>query len=56
MEALPTAVEIAAARALARSASGTGAATIDALSRVLALRVEADDLLERLAVLLAEAC
>ena len=52
-EAMPGTAEIAAAQALATPASGTTAATIDALA-VLALRVQADDLLERLAGLLAE--
>jgi hypothetical protein len=53
---MPGAAEIAAARALATPASGTTAAEIDALAAVLALRVQADDLLERLAGLLAETC
>jgi hypothetical protein len=50
-EALPGGAQIAAARALA--AGGRTAARIDA---VAALRVQADDLLERLAGLLAEIC
>jgi hypothetical protein len=56
-EAMPGAAEIAAARALATPASGATAAGIDARGvRVLALRVQADDLLERLAGLLTETC
>jgi hypothetical protein len=50
---MPSAAEIAAARALAASASGPSAARIDALTT---LRVQADDLLGRLAGLLAETC
>jgi hypothetical protein len=55
--AMPGTAEIAAAWALARPASGTDAAKIDALAaRALTLRMEADDLLERLAGLLTETC
>jgi hypothetical protein len=52
-EAMPGAAELAAARALATPASSTTAARIDALA---ALRVQADDLLGRLAGMLAETC
>jgi hypothetical protein len=51
METLPDVAQIAAARALATD--GMTAARIDALA---ALRVQADDLLERLAGLLAGTC
>ena len=52
-EAMPAVAEIAAARVRCRSADGMTAARIDALA---ALRVQAGDLLERLAGLLTEAC
>lgn len=47
---MPAAAKIAAGQTLAASAGGR----VDALAPVLALRVQAGDLLERLAGLLAE--